>query len=149
MERLLAETLRDENFEAFRAKTFTAGLRVLRAKRRRQAWPRNLAIAAAVAFLLAFAFLRSRHSTETTRDLKPILVSFASQPLSPSDVVRSRKETDLFVQTDAARETLEFVGTTPSLFVELNDRELLATLGERPVAFIRNGPKAQLLFLDN
>ena len=150
MQRLLNETVRDQQYEVFRAKTFTAGLRVLRAKQRHVIWPKRLAIAAVVAFMLGLGFLQFHRRSKSMREAsQDTAFSFVSRPLEAKQVVRSRKDGKVLVETRKNGQEVEIVETAPVALVELNDQELLAIFGDRPAGLVRNGNKAELLILGN
>jgi hypothetical protein len=149
---LLNDTLRDARYEAFRARTFAAGLKVVRSKRPPLVWPTRLALAAAVALLLGLPIALVRH-----RNLEPIraeshdsaTVFLATRPLAPREVVRSSRDPSLFVSTEQNSASFESVATIHLLPQQVNDRELLAIFGNRPTALVRRGDRSEFLLLDN
>jgi hypothetical protein len=149
---LLNDTLRDARYEAFRARTFAAGLKVVRSKRPPLASPARLALAAAVALLLGLANALVRHlNLEPTRaeshDSATVFV--ATRPLAPGEVVRSSRDPSLFASTEQNSATFETVATIHLLAQQLNDRELLAIFANRPTALVRRGDRREFLLLDN
>ncbi len=139
-DKLLADTLQDADYPAWRADAFALGLSELRARKPRSFRPQLWALAACLA-LLAVAISLALHSNPgrrlTVSAPPPEQSIINSRPLPRNELVLSQPSQTLLVETAAAPQTrAEKVETRPSNLPELTDRELLACFGPRAAGII-------------
>jgi hypothetical protein len=149
---LLNDTLRDAQYEAFRAQTFAAGLKVLRAKRPPLPWLAPLALAASVLLLLGLALTLVPHRNPELAHVETEhsgVVSFSTRPLERNEVVHSSSDPHLYISTDPSTARFETVTTIHLLPPELNDRELFAFFGQRATGLVRLGDRTEFILLNN
>lgn len=148
---LLNEILFDSDYDAFRHECFRAGLIAFRARHphRKRFSPALLAMAAVIALLFAIVTL-TRPTPGLHLEPKSPVETVVSAPLNATDVVHTESAAAIFLQTDLSKPSFETVESSrTTLPAELNDRALLAVLGDRPIAIVRRGDSSKVLILDN
>jgi hypothetical protein len=147
-EKLLNGVLSNGAYETFRGRAFQVGLRELRARRTsRFRATRAWALAASVALMFGYALIGLRKSNVNQPGAgQETDLYVRSVPLSAAEIVQTRHNDGFFVERSRA-ETIDLVETERAPIKELNDRELLAIFGSRPVGLVRYGDKADLVIL--
>jgi len=123
-------------------------LRAVRRRRRMRRWSRGLA-AVGVFATIALAVWNALLPTTPVKLFRPGLHIVSSQPLPASMVVGTKPGSVVIVTSSPTTFVLVETGAIKDPFQEINDEQLLALAGERPVALVRQGPhQAELLFLN-
>ncbi len=120
----------------------------VRRRRRMRRWSRGLA-AVGVFATIALAVWNALLPTTPVKLFRPGLHIVSSQPLPASMVVGTKPGSVVIVTSSPTTFVLVETGAIKDPFQEINDEQLLALAGERPVALVRQGPhQAELLFLN-
>jgi hypothetical protein len=148
-ERLLADVLVDECAGGFREALLAETLGLVRRRRRiRRAWRAASALAVIVSLVLLVWRSPPLPVVTSTSARKPYTV-VRSQPLRPSALVRTQPlAPSHFV---VSGHDAEIVQTVPGgrQVHEIADAELLALIGGKPAALVRQGPHlAELVFVN-
>jgi hypothetical protein len=151
--KLLTDTVRESaEYEGFREAIFKNGLAEIRKKRAPASLWRQWAVAASIVFGVGLGLWR------TTRRAEPppaslaragSVDSFVSRPLDAASVVHSTPDDRLFVQTPHGKTTVEIVTKSRVPLIELNDRDLVAAIGNKPAGFVQNNGHMQFIILEN
>ena len=123
-------------------------LRAVRRRRRMRQCSRGLA-AAGVFAGIALAVWNALLPTTPVKLARPALHIVSSQPLPASMVTRTKPDSVVVVTSSLTTFVMVETGAIKDPFQEINDEQLLALAGRRPVALVRQGPhQAELLFLN-
>ncbi|MGO8766912.1 MAG: hypothetical protein ACLQSR_17480 [Limisphaerales bacterium] len=151
IKQLLDDLLEDSAPQEFRAALMDKTLRG--ARRRKRARHFKLAMgAAALAGIFAFAFQEMREPAVSLNQIRrPILNATPAQALNSVQVVSTKLDSFKNVTvSDSSASTLTVVQTGEAdKPKEINDKELLALVADKPVALIHQGlHQSELVFLD-
>jgi hypothetical protein len=148
---LLKDLLDDSVSPEFRGRLMDKTLRSARRRKRRRHF--NLALSAVVlAGGFAFVFQEMRESAVSLgKNRPPILNAMPASPLNPVRVVNTKPNSVADVVSPDSASALTIVHTTESAQPkEINDKQLLALLSNKPVALVNRGThQAELIFLDS
>ena len=123
-------------------------LRAVRRRRRMRRCSRGLAVAGVFAAIV-IALWHSLWPSTPVRLIRPALHIVSSQPLPASMVVSTRPNSVVVTSSSPTTFVVIETGAIKEPFQEINDEQLLALAGGRPVALVRQGPhQAELLFLN-
>ena len=149
--RLLNETLRENReYETFRAAVFEAGLIELRNKRRAPSLWMQWPLAASIAFGIGLATWGIvRKSDPPQLVIESSVDSFASRPLSTAELVRSKPDERLLVQTAESDINFEVIKTEQVPLIELSNQDLLAAFGNKPVGLVQSDGHLEFMVLEN
>ena len=148
---LLKDLLDDSVSPQFRSALMGKTLRSARRRKRMRHLTGALGVIVPVGFF-AFAFHEMRESEGSLRENRPSIVSVApASPTNPVQVVSTKPNSVAEVVSSDSASALTIVHTTESAQPkEINDKQLLALLSDKPVALVNRGThKAELVFLDS
>ena len=118
-------------------------------RRRRARQCRHGLAAAGVFAVIALAVWNAVMPSTSVNLVRPALHIVSSQPLPASMVVRTRSGGVVVVASSPRTFELVETGSIKDPFQEITDEQLLALVGSRPAALVRQGPhQAELLFLN-
>jgi hypothetical protein len=148
---LLDDLLEDSASPEFRAALMDKTLQSARQRRRVRRF--NLTLGAAVlAGIFAFTYQEIREPAASLNQTSlPILSAAPAQALNPKQVVSTKLDSFKNVAvSDSSDSTLMVVQTSDAdQPKEINDKELLALVADKPVALIHQGPhQSELIFLN-
>jgi hypothetical protein len=148
---LLDDLLDDSVSPEFRGALMNKTLRSARRRKRM----RHFTLAASMIALaggFAFVFQEMREPATSPKKNGPsILRATPASPLNPVQVVNTKPDSVLEIVSSDSAPALTIVQTTESAQPrEINDKQLLALLSDKPVALVNRGMhKAELIFLDS
>ena len=145
---LLDDVLREGAPADFERTLLDGTLRAVRRRRRMRQCSRGLA-AAGVFAAIALAVWNALLPTTPVNSVRPALQIVSSKPLPASLVVATKPDSVVVVTSSPATFVVVETGAIKDPFEEIDDEQLLALAGGRPVALVRQGPhQAELLFLN-
>lgn len=144
LEAVLAETLTP----AFRGDSLAATLGEVRRRKRVQRWQRGtLAVLLCVGLPLAVWLRPAPPQLPPAQRVQSVRV-VASQPLPPEMIVETQVGAVPVVESTSAGVGLVTTGKDEPAVREISDAELLALVAGRPVALVRDGGGARLVFAE-
>jgi|SRR5438128_3319051 len=120
-------------------------LRAVRRRRQVRQWSRGLAVVGAFA-AIALTIWNTLLPTPSVRSGLRVV---SSRPLPPSMIVETQPGGVTLVTSSPNTFLPVKTGANEDSFQEINDEQLLALAGDRPVVLVRGGPhQAELIFLN-
>jgi hypothetical protein len=147
---LLDDLLADDVSLEFRGTLMAKTLQSAQHRRRVRRLNLMLSVIALVG-IFAFAFQEMRVPKTASNPIRQQISSVASSPLNDVNIVSTKPNSfKTAVVSDSSHSTFTVVQTTAAdRPKEINDRELLALVGDKPVALIhQSAHKAELIFLN-
>ena len=145
---LLDDVLTEAAPADFERTLFDGTLRAVRRRRRLRQCSRGLA-AVGIFAAIAVAVWNALLPTTSVNLVQPTLHIVSSQPLPASMVVGTKPDSVVVVTSSPTTFVVVETGAIKDPFQEINDEQLLALAGGRPVVLVRQGPhQAELLFLN-
>ena len=128
--------------------------KTLRSARRRKRMRHFTMVASMVVLAGGFAFLFQKMrqpASSLSKTPSSILGAATASPLNPVQVVDTKPDSVVEIVSPDSPSGLTIVHTTESAQPkEINDKQLLALLSDKPVALVNQGVhKAELIFLDS
>lgn len=144
LEAVLAETLTPD----FRANSLAATLGEVRRRKRVQRWQRGtLAVLLCVGLPLAMWLRQASTNLPPPAQARSVTV-VESRPLPPGMLVETRAGAVSIVESASAGVGLVTTDNDEPPVSEISDAELLALVAGRPVALVRDGGGARLVFAE-
>ena len=145
---LLDDVLANAAPTEFQRELLEGTLRAVRRRRRMRQCGRGLAVAGVFA-AIALSVWNALLPTTSVKLVRPALHIVSSQPLPASMIVETRPISVLVVTSSPTTFVMVETGSIKDPFQEITDEQLLALVGNRPAALVRQGPhQAELLFLN-
>jgi len=145
---LLTDVLAENAPADFERALLDDTLRAVRRRRRLRRSSRGLAVAGVLA-AIGLTIWNALPPLAPLYLVRPSLRIVNSQALPPSMVIGTKPGSVVVVTSSLATVLVVETGSIQDPFKEINDEQLLALVGGRPAALVRQGPnQAELLFLN-